>query len=194
MTLQRNPERNDTPASLVVLLTGLSGSGKTTLCREVARRLTDQQRLVAILDGDDLRRTVCADLGFSREDREENLRRIGRLARELSVACDVVLIAVIAPYRKARGELRRRTHRYVEVYVNAPLEICIRRDPKGLYQRALAGEIPSFTGVDDTYEPPSEPEVECNTDLETIEASVSKIAEYLTPLLGQRVQDVAGDD
>jgi adenylylsulfate kinase len=137
--------------------------------------LHDRHWLVAVLDGDDLRRTVCADLGFERKDREENLRRIGQIANQLSSHCDVVLIAAIAPYRQSRGELRQSIPTYLEVFVNAPLEVCIRRDPKGLYRKALAGEIPRFTGVGDGYEPPTTPDLECNTDRETVQESVDKI-------------------
>ena len=163
----------------VILLTGLSGAGKTTLCLALARELRDRRWLVAVLDGDDLRQTVCADLGFSRMDRQENLRRIGRLARELADESDVVLIAAIAPYRESRATLRESLSRYLEVYVNAPLEVCIARDPKGLYRKALAGGIPGFTGIGDDYEAPTVPEVECRTDRETVQACVDKIAQHL---------------
>ena len=180
--------------SPVILLTGLSGAGKTTLCRALACQLRDRHWLVAVIDGDDLRRTVCADLGFKRKDREENLRRIGQIANHLSSHCDVVLIAAIAPYRQSRGELRHSIPKYLEVFVNAPLEVCIRRDPKGLYRKALAGEIPRFTGVGDGYESPIAPDIECNTDRETIQASVDKIVQRLISFCNSRNHEVASHE
>ncbi len=174
----------------VILLTGLSGSGKTTLCDALAYQLHSQGWLVAVLDGDVLRQTVCADLGFSRNDRQEHLRRIGRLAGELARESDVVLIAAIAPYRDCRNTLRQSLCRFIEVYVNAPLEVCMARDPKGLYRDALHGRIQGFTGIDDEYEVPMSPDVECRTDRETVEACVERIWRHLMSL--QRRVDAGG--
>ncbi len=160
---------------LVVWFTGLSGAGKSTLCRALAYRLREQGNFVMVLDGDDLRRNLHADLGFSRADREENVRRIAVLAETFADQDIIVLVAAIAPYRSMRDAARRRLSGFVEVYVNASLETCMRRDTKGLYQRALAGEIKGFTGIDDPYEEPLSPEVECRTDSEGVNQGVEKI-------------------
>ena len=171
---------------LAIWFTGLSGAGKTTLCRALAKSLRNHGAMIAILDGDELRRTLTAGLGFSRKDREENIRRIGALAEELVAQKTIVLIAAIAPYRAMRDRIRRRIPAFVEVYVNAPLATCIQRDPKGLYRRALAGEIDCFTGISDPYEPPLSPEVECNTAEETISESASKVLIAVQHLLNSQ--------
>lgn len=168
---------------LIVWFTGLSGAGKTTLCGAVAEQLRMRGSKVAVLDGDELRRTVNIDLGYSRKDREENIRRIGELAEELAAQQTLVLVAAISPYRTMRDMLRKRLPVFVEVFVNAPLATCMERDTKGLYRRALAGEIASFTGVSDPYEPPLAPEVECNTAEESIEASAGKVMAALACML-----------
>jgi adenylylsulfate kinase len=159
---------------LTVWFTGLSGAGKTTLNRSLAYLLETQGHAVESLDGDAVRQHLCKGLGFSKADRDENIRRIGFVAELLTRHGVVVLVSAISPYREIRDEVRRKIGRFVEVYVNAPLEICEQRDRKGLYKRARAGEIRGFTGIDDPYEPPLNPEVECHTDLETIEESVAK--------------------
>jgi len=141
---------------------------------------------VEVLDGDEVRHTLSADLGFSREDREENIRRIACLAASLADRGAVVLVAAIAPYRATRRELRERFESFVEVYVNAPLATCIGRDPKGLYRLALAGEIGCFTGIGDPYEPPFAPDIECNTDRETVEQSARKLVRALDRILEAR--------
>jgi adenylylsulfate kinase len=160
---------------LAVWFTGLSGAGKTTLCKAVAGRLRGLGADVAVLDGDELRHSVNADLGYSRSDREENVRRIGVMAEELLTQQRVVLVAAISPYRAMRDAVRRTMPAFVEVYVNTPLATCMQRDTKGLYRRALAGEISSFTGISDPYEPPLAPEVECNTAEESVGASADKV-------------------
>ncbi len=128
-----------------------------------------------LLDGDAMRQRLCRGLGFSREDRDENIRRIGFVAELLDRHDVIAIVSAISPYRAVRQEIRDRIPRFIEVYVNAPLAICEGRDVKGLYKRARAGDLPGFTGVDDPYEAPEAPEVECRTDLETIDESVKQI-------------------
>lgn len=118
-------------------------------------------------------------LGFSKEDRDENIRRIGFVAQLLTRHGVIVIVSAISPYREIRDEVRHKIGRFVEVYVNAPLAVCEQRDVKGLYKRARAGEIRNFTGIDDPYELPLNPEVECRTDLETIEESAAKVLQKL---------------
>ena len=146
---------------LTVLLTGLSSSGKTTLANAVANELCKHGRSVEIVDGDTMRASFSKDLGFTRQDREENLRRMGYLAEVLTRHGVVVLIAAIAPFRDARAELRRKLDHLVEVYVYAPLAICEERDTLGVYRRARAGVLHHIAGLDDPYEPLETPEVEC---------------------------------
>jgi len=164
----------------VVWLTGLPGSGKSTLAQALAHRLEEMGREVAILDGDEIRRGLSADLGFSPEDRKEHNRRIIFLASLLARHGLVVLVPVIAPYRETRERARREIQRFVEVYVRCPLEECIRRDPKGLYARALRGEIRDFTGIDAPYEEPLNPDVTVDTHLLTVEACVQRILDRIS--------------
>ncbi len=171
---------------LVVWFTGLSGSGKTTLCCMLAEALLQRGVYVIVLDGDAVRRTFCAGLGFSREDREENIRRIGAVAEELVAEGVVVLVAVISPYRAMRETVRRRIPNFIEVYVNAPLDTCIDRDPKGLYRLALANEIPYFTGISDPYEPPLSAEIECDTANEDVGTSALKVIACVMHMLQLR--------
>jgi adenylyl-sulfate kinase len=130
---------------------------------------------VKVLDGDDMRRHLCQDLGFTREDRNENVRRIAEIAERLNQEGITVIVAAISPYREARDEARSRIGTFLEVWVRAPLEVCEKRDVKGLYREARAGKLPGLTGIDDPYEPPLSPEVVCDTEIETIEESASKI-------------------
>jgi adenylylsulfate kinase len=160
---------------LTVWFTGLSGSGKTTLCRAVYERLAARGCRLELLDGDTVRKHLSKGLGFSREDRDENIRRIGFVAGLLTRNGVIALAAAISPYRAVRDEVRASIGDFVEVYVNAPLEVCEGRDPKGLYRKARAGQLPAFTGIDDPYEPPVKPEVECRTDRETLEECIAKV-------------------
>jgi adenylylsulfate kinase len=164
---------------LTIWFTGLSGAGKTTLNQGVEERLARRGFPVEVLDGDEVRRKLCRGLGFSKEDRDENIRRIGYVAALLTRHGVIVLVSAISPYRAVRDEVRRAIGAFVEVYVNAPLEVCEQRDVKGLYQKARSGAIHGFTGIDDPYEAPLQPDVECRTDRETVEESVGKIMEYL---------------
>ena len=167
---------------VTVWFTGLSGSGKTTISRKVAQILRAQDYPLEILDGDIVRTNLTKGLGFSKEDRDENIRRIGFVSHLLTRNGVIVLVSAISPYRIVREEVRNRVGDFVEVYVNAPLNVCEERDVKGLYQRARAGEIKGFTGIDDPYEPPSQPEVECRTDLEALSESVAKVLDKLNEL------------
>jgi adenylylsulfate kinase len=161
----------------VVWLTGLSGSGKTTIARSVAEELSKKGVPVEVLDGDVIREKFSRGLGFSKQDRDENVRRAGYVAHLLARHGVVVVVALISPYRAVRDEVRGGMEGipFIEVYVNAPLEVCEARDTKGLYRRARRGEISSFTGVDDPYEAPMSAEVECRTDRESVEGSVERV-------------------
>ncbi|BBL81902.1 adenylyl-sulfate kinase [Thermus thermophilus] len=176
---------------VTVWFTGLSGAGKTTLARAVYDELKRRGHRAEILDGDVVRQYLTKGLGFSKEDRDENIRRIGFVAHLLTRNGVIVLVSAISPYRATREEVRRKIGDFIEVYVNAPLEVCEARDVKGLYKKARAGEIKNFTGIDDPYEPPLNPEVECRTDLERIEESVAKVLGkleelgYLQPMVGR---------
>lgn len=167
---------------VTVWFTGLSGAGKTTISRALANKLKSYGYKVETLDGDVVRQNLTKGLGFSKEDRDENIRRIGFVAELLTRNQVIVLVAVISPYREVRQEVRERIGNFVEVYANAPLEVCEQRDVKGLYKKARTGEIKNFTGIDAPYEPPLSPEVECRTDLETQEESVSKVLAKLQEL------------
>lgn len=162
--------------------TGLSGAGKTTISRAVDEELRARGCNVEILDGDIVRQNLTKGLGFSKEDRDENIRRIGFVSQLLTRNGVIVLVSAISPYRAIREEVRQRIGNFVEVFVNAPLAVCEERDVKGLYQRARAGEIKKFTGIDDPYEPPLNPEVECQTNLETLDESVAKVLTKLEEL------------
>lgn len=160
---------------LAVWFTGLSGAGKTTLCHALEPRLRALGYSVHVLDGEDIRQHLSRDLGFSKEDRDENVFRIGCIARALIRQNTIVLVAAISPYREARLRVREHIGSFLEVYVKASLETCAQRDPKGHYARALAGELRHFTGIDDPYEPSLEPDVECNTDREAADESARKV-------------------
>jgi len=162
--------------------TGLSGSGKSTISERVALRLQRAGLSVEVLDGDIVRTHLSKGLGFSREDRDENIKRVGFVCQILSRNGVAVIASVISPYREAREDNRKKIRDFVEVYVQCPVEVCAQRDIKGLYQKARAGEIKGFTGVDDPYEPPLQPEVVCHTDVETVGESVEKVLRKLEEL------------
>ena len=159
--------------------TGLPCSGKSTLAELVGKELMRRGRSVEILDGDVVRTNLTKGLGFSKEDRDENIRRIGFVCALLSKHGAVAISAAISPYRAIRDEVRLKTPNFVEVYVAAPLEVCIQRDVKGMYKKALAGEIKNFTGVSDPYEPPIHPEIVIDTQKETPEDSAARILQEL---------------
>jgi len=158
-----------------VWLTGVSGAGKSTAARALERRLLDAGSRVEVLDGDVIRSHLCKDLGFSKEDRDENIRRIGFVCELLSRNGVATIVAAISPYRKARMEVRSRVSHFVEVHMTCPLGVLVERDPKGLYKKAMAGELPHFTGVSDPYEPPDAAEVTIDSSTETPEQSVERI-------------------
>ncbi|MDY6898530.1 MAG: adenylyl-sulfate kinase [Cyanobacteriota bacterium] len=160
-------------------LTGLSGAGKSTIARGIEEELRARKCPVEVLDGDIIRTWLSQGLGFSKKDRDTNVRRVGFVANLLSRNGVVTIVAMISPYREIREEIRAITNNFVEIYVNTPLELCEARDVKGLYAKARAGEIKGFTGVDDPYESPLNPEIICNTNQETVEESVSKVIQYL---------------
>ncbi len=162
--------------------TGLSGAGKTTISQAVDKALRLKGYKVEVLDGDVVRENLTKDLGFSKEDRDENIRRIGFVANLLTRNQVIVLVSVISPYREIRTEVRQRIGNFIEVYVSTPLEVCEERDVKGLYKKARSGIIKNFTGIDDPYEPPINPEVECRTDKESLEESVAKVLAHLAHL------------
>lgn len=164
---------------LTVWFTGLSGAGKTTICQAVEAELRAQGYKLEVLDGDIVRENLTKGLGFSKADRDENIRRIGFVSQLLTRNGVIVLVSAISPYREIREEVRKKVGDFAEVYVSAPLEICEQRDVKGLYKRARSGEIKNFTGIDDPYEPPLNPEVNCQTHLETHEESVNKVMAYI---------------
>ncbi|HUC84832.1 MAG TPA: adenylyl-sulfate kinase [Candidatus Acidoferrales bacterium] len=164
---------------LVVWLTGLSGAGKTTLAVAVERRLFESGYRTFLLDGDSLRTGLCRDLGFSAADRHENVRRAGAVSGLMANAGLICLTAMISPFREDRLGARNLVPAgsFLEVFVNAPLAVCEKRDAKGLYRRARANEIPEFTGISSAYEPPQSPEMEVRTDILTVEESVAIIFE-----------------
>lgn len=159
--------------------TGLSGSGKTTVSHLVELELRKRGLKVEVLDGDVVRQNLSKGLGFSKEDRDTNIRRIGFVCKLLSRNGVVAIAAAISPYRAIRDEVRAEIGRFVEVYVKCPVEVCMTRDVKGLYRKALSGEVENFTGVSDPYEEPLNPEVVVETDKETPQESAAKILAVL---------------
>ena len=160
--------------------TGLSGAGKSTLAQGVRDVLVARGRRVEILDGDEVRTNLSKGLGFSKADRDTNIRRIGYVARLLSRNGVVVITAAISPYREVRDEVRRSHEApFVEAFVDCSIDELVRRDAKGLYAKALRGELPNFTGVSDPYEPPPTPDIHVKSDRETVDESRAKIVGWL---------------
>ncbi len=158
-----------------VWFTGMSSAGKTTAARLLEARLRALGARVEVLDGDLIRTRLSRGLGFGRQDRDENIRRIGFVCELLSRNGVIVIVSAISPYRELRDEVRSQIPQFVEVYMECPLDVLIARDVKGLYKKALAGEIPSFTGISDPYEPPPAPEVTIRSDRETPDEGVEKV-------------------
>jgi adenylylsulfate kinase len=162
-------------------MTGLSGSGKSTIAVALEKALWDRGVRAFVLDGDNVRHGLNRDLGFSPEDRNENIRRIGEVAKLFTEAGVVNLTAFISPYRQDRDQVRQIMEEgdFIEVFVDCPVEVCEQRDPKGLYKKARAGQIPEFTGISAPYEAPVKPEIVLNTDRESEEESAQKVISYL---------------
>ncbi|MGB3265493.1 MAG: adenylyl-sulfate kinase [Microcoleus sp.] len=166
----------------ILWFTGLSGSGKTTISEALEPELKRRGCKVEILDGDVVRTNLSKGLGFSQEDRDTNIRRIGFVAHLLSRNGVAAMTAAISPYKAVRDEIRAMEPNFVEVYVKAPLAVCENRDVKGLYAKARAGEIKGFTGIDDPYEEPLNPEIICYTEQESVGESVKKVLSKLEQL------------
>jgi len=171
---------------VTIWFTGLSASGKSTVAFTVEHALVESGRLAYVLDGDNVRHGLNRNLGFSAEDREENIRRIGEVAKLFADAGVIVLTSFISPYRADRDKARALHEQaglpFIEVYVDAPLEVCEQRDPKGLYAKARAGEVKQFTGIDDPYEPPEKPELVVHTDKQTPQEAAASVLELLEEL------------
>ncbi|MBE2285054.1 MAG: adenylyl-sulfate kinase [Prosthecobacter sp.] len=169
---------------LVVWMTGLSGAGKSSIAVGLDHHLNRQRHLSYILDGDNLRSGLCMDLSFSEQDRSENIRRAGEVAKLMAEAGLIVICALISPFAMDRKKVRESCDKsavpFMEVFINAPLEVCEQRDPKKLYQRARAGSIPGFTGIDSPYEAPVNPEVELRTDLHSLDDCIRHLAANIT--------------
>ena len=175
-------EREKAMGHKAVLLwfTGLSGSGKSTIATELQKRLLKEKNIVYILDGDNVRQSLNKDLGFSQEDRRENIRRIGEVAKLFVDAGLIVIAALVSPYKEDRDDVRKNLGKhFVEVYIKCNLKECEKRDTKGLYKKARAGEIQDFTGISAPYEEPSNPEIVIDTEKQSVKESVNIIYEHL---------------
>ncbi len=167
------------PQGFVLWMTGLSGAGKTTIAHVLVDELKARGLKVERLDGDVVRQSLTRDLGFSKEDRDKNIERVAFVAKLLSrngVAC---ICSFISPYQAVRDQVRAETTNFVEVFIDAPLDVVIQRDVKGMYQKAIAGEIENFTGISDPFEAPANPDVHVHTDRETVQESAAIILSYL---------------
>jgi len=178
---RKDRERMNGHKSCILWFTGLSGSGKSTLAHAVEDHLHRQQVRTFVLDGDNVRKGLCKDLGFSDEDRTENIRRIGEVSNLLMQAGVITLTAFISPFIKDRKIVRDLVSEgeFIEIFCDAPLATCEERDPKGLYKKARAGEIPEFTGISSPYEAPERPEITLNTGEMSIDECVHAVVEYL---------------
>lgn len=173
---------NRNKQGFTVWFTGLSGSGKSTIGKRLQERLKSRGFRVELLDGDEVRRHLSKGLGFSKEGRDTNIRRIGFVAELLTRNGIVAITTAISPYREIRDENRALIGRFVEVFVDCPVEECIKRDAKGLYKKAIAGEIKQFTGISDPYQPPLCPEVHLHSDRQSVEECVERIMDKLKEL------------
>lgn len=174
--------KEETPKGFTLWFTGLSGSGKSTLSSIVEKALRNLGKRVEVLDGDIVRENLSKGLGFSKEDRDINIQRIGFVCKLLTRNDIIAISAAISPYREVRQEIRKEIGSFVEVYVKCSIEELSRRDVKGLYKKALAGEIDQFTGISDPYEEPLNPEITVHSDKETVQQSVEKIMNKLYEL------------
>ena len=175
----RSSIKNQTPC--IIWFTGLSGSGKSTVADILEQKLSSLNKHTYLLDGDNLRHTLNSDLGFSNEDRDENIRRIGHLGHLMVDAGLIVIAAFISPFKKQRVETRALfdKNEFIEVFLDTPIEVCEERDPKGLYKKARSGELKNFTGIDSPYEVPPKPEIHLKTENKNISELVTEILSYL---------------
>lgn len=165
---------------VVLWFTGLSGSGKSTVASSLEKRLHDMGKLTYTLDGDNVRHGLNSDLGFSDEDRIENIRRIGEISKLFVDAGIITIATFVSPFREDRQKVRELLGKdFVEIYIDCPLEVCEKRDPKGIYKKARTGEIKHFTGIDSPYESPINPEIVVSTHLNTLDECVDKLVAYL---------------
>lgn len=180
---QREKQMQQTPR--LIWFTGLSGSGKSTLATRLEHHLFHLGFKVYLLDGDNLRSGLNSDLGFTEQDRKENIRRVGEVANLMLDAGLIVICAFISPVAEEREQIKAMVgkDRFIEVYVNCPLSVCEQRDEKGLYVKARAGKISDFTGISASYEPPLEPSIEIQTGEESLDESVYRLINYIDPLL-----------
>jgi adenylylsulfate kinase len=180
VTRERRQQQNG-HKSVILWFTGLSGAGKSTLAHAVEEELHQRECRTFVLDGDNVRHGLCTDLSFSDEDRKENIRRIGEVAKLMLESGTIVLTAFISPFRKDRREVRKLFPHgeFIEVYCDCDLEVCESRDVKGIYQKARAGEIAHFTGISSPYEIPEKPEITFKTDTQPLQESVQQIIGYL---------------
>jgi adenylyl-sulfate kinase len=178
-----------------VWITGLPSSGKSTLGAALEERLVEQGHGAYLLDGDNLRCGICGDLGFDRADREANVHRVGELARLFADSGAVAVVALVSPYEHTRQQVRERHERddlpFFEVFLDTPIDLCAQRDPKGLYARALAGELDGFTGIDDPYEPPLQADLQITPNL-TVPATVNAVLELLRAGQAPKKLTIAG--
>jgi adenylyl-sulfate kinase len=165
--------------SIVIWLTGIPCSGKTTISKKLEKYFKDKNIPVQRLDGDIMRKTISSDLGFSKKDRDENIKRVAYLAKILAEKNINVIVAFVSPYRKMRSFARKICPNFIEVYVKCGIETCIKRDRKGMYEKAMKGKIKNFTGINDIYEYPKNPGITIETDKLDIGESVSKIINYI---------------
>jgi len=180
VTVEQRAQQNAHPGC-VLWLTGLSASGKSTIATELERTLFELGKHAYVLDGDNIRHGLCSDLGFSPEHRKENIRRVGEVAKLFADAGTICITAFISPYRSDRDFVRSivPAGRFIEIFVNAPIELCAQRDPKGLYRKARAGEIKDFTGISAPYEAPLKPEMELLTGQSSAIECVGQVLAYL---------------
>ena len=178
---RKDREKMNGHKSVIIWFTGLSGAGKSTVAHALEDRLHKNKVRTFVLDGDNVRRDLCKDLGFSDDDRTENIRRVGEVSKLMLEAGVIVLTAFISPFLKDRNIVRELVAEgeFIEVYCDAPLDVCESRDVKGLYKKARAGEIPDFTGISSSYEAPNDPEIVLDTEYQSIENSVESIIAYL---------------
>jgi adenylylsulfate kinase len=176
----------------VLWFTGLSGAGKTTLAQALRDYLSGSNVLSIVLDGDVLRKGLNADLGFSAADRAENIRRVSELAKFLSNEGITCIVSTISPYAELRANARRIVGEdvFLEIYISAPLSVCEQRDVKGLYRKARANHINGFTGIQDSYEPPSQPDLEINTDIQSVAESLAKLSGWFSEMHNINVREL----